>query len=170
METTAQIFLEQLGIDEDLHVTVRFSRDMPVNLKGITFPPAQDIHTHTQYFRILINSNVPHRKRLKVPAHEMIHVKQYATKELIVEDFTNILWQGEKYAYSRDHNHQAPWEIEAYGYDKQLVGIGQTALIAIEQQQAQDLSTTFICMEEMIKEALVLSINNSLCKEVFLSY
>lgn len=107
----------------------------------------------------MINSNVSHRERLKVLAHEMIHVKQYATKELIVLDYADILWQGKKFGYSRNHNRRAPWEIEAYGYERQLEKLGQTALLAKEEQQANDLSGTFICMEEKIRVPLLLSID-----------
>lgn len=57
-------------------------------------------------------------------AHEMVHLKQYATKELsdmiVVEDDSVIdsaVWHGKVHRFKpkEDPYFDAPWEIEAYG-------------------------------------------------------
>ena len=51
---------------------------------------------------------------MKALAHEMVHVKQYATRELYQYVSHGYRYQGVKYPDSTDYYDQ-PWEIEAFG-------------------------------------------------------
>ncbi len=56
-------------------------------------------------------------------AHEMVHVKQYVTGELVDTDGLNVFWKGELYKDAKSANEDeaywnSPWEIEAYGRER----------------------------------------------------
>ena len=62
-------------------------------------------------FEIEVDRSLPLRKLLTTVAHEMVHVKQYARKEL-KEDYN---WLGKTYAPTKVSYWDQPWEIEAHG-------------------------------------------------------
>ena len=54
---------------------------------------------------------------LSVLAHEMVHVRQYVTNELI-DKGTYCIWRGKKYTEfepNSDDYFFSPWEVEAFG-------------------------------------------------------
>ena len=52
----------------------------------------------------------------------MIHVKQYAKRELIVNSKREVMWKGQKYSsHNAEHNDLRPWEREAYRNGIRLV-------------------------------------------------
>lgn len=65
----------------------------------------------TREFEIEIHNKLPLRKLLTTVAHEMVHVKQYARKEL-KNDYD---WQGRTYSPKKCNYWDQPWEIEAHG-------------------------------------------------------
>jgi len=55
-------------------------------------------------------------------AHEMVHVKQYATGELRDTAKENIIvWQGKKLNVKNLISFDHPWEVEAYGKEVGLI-------------------------------------------------
>lgn len=69
-------------------------------------------------FEIEIDSNLPKKALLRALAHEMVHVKQYATGQL--KDYmnnNNTCWEGTTFKGDREGDEYwvSPWEIEAYG-------------------------------------------------------
>jgi len=75
-------------------------------------------------FKVVISSSMGRRKTLEILAHEIVHVKQYVTGQLM--DYNNgqmVRWNGKKMFYDEndvDSYYDSPWEIEAYG---QQVGL-----------------------------------------------
>jgi hypothetical protein len=67
----------------------------------------EDIRT----FEIEVDNTLKLRRLLETVAHEMVHVKQYARKEL--NEYTSA-WQG-KLISSNTEYWDRPWEIEAHG-------------------------------------------------------
>lgn len=68
---------------------------------------AEDIRT----FEIEVDKTSRLRRLLETIAHEMVHVKQYARKELHT-DYANC-WKNE--FYTKTDYWDQPWEIEAHG-------------------------------------------------------
>jgi len=64
----------------------------------------------TRTFEIEVDRTLKLRRLLETVAHEMVHVKQYARKELKSEN----VWQGKLISPTTDYWDQ-PWEIEAHG-------------------------------------------------------
>ena len=86
---------------------------------------SEDDHKNPRFFTIRLKQ-APIDEMIKVLAHEMVHVKQYAKNELgkelslarggkglrIVTRWLGDLW----FPKSKEHEYwDAPWEIEAYG-------------------------------------------------------
>jgi hypothetical protein len=56
----------------------------------------------------------------EILAHEMVHLKQYVTGELVdIVDWVTM-WQGELYRDTPEDYLNTPWEKEAFGRQKQL--------------------------------------------------
>lgn len=77
-----------------------------------------------RFFTIDIRNRPGDDDAFKSLAHEMVHVKQYATKELsdtVIVHRGKVIdtarWKGEvfKFKAKEDPYFDAPWEIEAYG-------------------------------------------------------
>jgi hypothetical protein len=72
-------------------------------------------------FEIEINKNISFECMMITLAHEMIHLKQYATKELkskIVKGNEVDIWKGVKYKNMKYHDQ--PWEQEATDLEEEL--------------------------------------------------
>jgi len=62
-------------------------------------------------FELEIHKGMRLRRLLETVAHEMVHVKQYARKELQQDS----VWQGKTYNPEKVDYWDLPWEIEAHG-------------------------------------------------------
>lgn len=89
---------------QTLEITVRLK-----DLKGDAY--GYCLSETTREFELEIDKKLPLRKLLTTVAHEMVHVKQYARKEL-KEDYD---WLGKTYAPEKVSYWDQPWEIEAHG-------------------------------------------------------
>lgn len=69
------------------------------------------LSTSTREFEIEIDKNLPLRKLLTTVAHEMVHVKQYARKELKGD----YVWKDKTINPKTTDYWDEPWEIEAHG-------------------------------------------------------
>ena len=63
-------------------------------------------------FELEIDKTQPLRKLLETVAHEMVHVKQFARRELHP---ANDTWYGKTYNPKKVSYWDLPWEIEAHG-------------------------------------------------------
>lgn len=77
----------------------------------------EDDNHRPREFTITINSKVGYRNMLLTLAHEMVHVKQYATGELrdSLRGPTLHRWMNKPYDAKDVDYWDQPWEIEAYG-------------------------------------------------------
>ena len=67
------------------------------------------------YFQIDIDSKQKLYDLIITTCHEMVHVKQYARREL-TEDFPNSYWHGQLHKDARCY----PWELQAWKMQKTL--------------------------------------------------
>lgn len=77
----------------------------------------EDDNSRPREFTITVNSKVGYRTTLLTLAHEMVHVKQYATGELrdALRGPTLHRWHNKPYDAKVVDYWDHPWEIEAYG-------------------------------------------------------
>ena len=76
-----------------------------------------DDNVRPKEFEMSINNTFGRRKQLISMAHEMVHIKQYATREL-VDNFhlkRQIVWRKTPYNFDDLDYYESPWEIDAYG-------------------------------------------------------
>lgn len=76
--------------------------------------PEEDIK-NPRYFTIILQKD---KGLLRTLAHEMVHLKQYATGELSF-DMKEVYWHGKPWKpKGKQHKYfDSPWELEAYGRD-----------------------------------------------------
>ena len=89
---------------QTLDITVKLK-----DLKGSAYGYCLSEDNRT--FEIEVDKKLSLRSLLTTVAHEMVHVKQYARKEL--KD--NYNWQGKFYKPEKVSYWDQPWEIEAHG-------------------------------------------------------
>lgn len=74
-----------------------------------------------QDYVITIDPRMSKFKMLETLAHEMIHVKQYAKKELVEKPDGTTLWKKTRYDRKDVDYMNFPWEIEAYAKERELL-------------------------------------------------
>jgi hypothetical protein len=118
-------WLEYLDVHENICLLVSFVSTVPKKLEGTTFNQKTTVSNGSQLIQIIkvwIDRSLTKERQKLVMAHEMVHVKQYAKKELIITD-KRTWWQGRKF-YDNYHQHlPPPWELKAYSLDDKLVQI-----------------------------------------------
>jgi hypothetical protein len=81
----------------------------------------QDDNHRCREFVILIHKKLNKKQTLITLAHEMVHVKQYATGEL--KDYLrteSVRWQNKVFSLDKVKYWSSPWEKEAYKKDETL--------------------------------------------------
>tara|TARA_R110000851_G_scaffold238476_1_gene391274 strand:+ start:388 stop:825 length:438 start_codon:yes stop_codon:yes gene_type:complete len=87
--------------------------DVTINLKSLNGVMGNCLETYNnRTFEIEADSKLSLRKLLETVAHEMVHVKQYARRELHPVHET---WCGKTYNPKKVSYWDLPWEIEAHG-------------------------------------------------------
>ena len=72
-------------------------------------------------FEILLNNTASRKNQIITILHEMVHLKQYARKELIVyNSIGKYKWLNSKIQTGDDDYENLPWEIEASQTEKVL--------------------------------------------------
>lgn len=77
----------------------------------------EDDNVRPREFTITINSKTGYRNTMITLAHEMVHVKQYATGELkdVLRGSAPQRWLNKPFHSKGVEYWDLPWEIEAYG-------------------------------------------------------
>jgi len=76
---------------------------------------AIDADTYPRHFEIEIKSGLGRLDILSVIAHELVHVKQFARRELIQPGLKVAKYLGKEYQTEDLNYWDLPWEIEALG-------------------------------------------------------
>lgn len=98
----------------DLHVKTQ--------MYGYTDVMDPDSGKPPREFKITITSKFEILRSLMIISHEMVHVKQYARRELGWCGRTwDQKWQGSRFDVESSDYWDLPWEIEAHGREKGLV-------------------------------------------------
>ena len=100
--------------------SVEFSADdMPRGMNG--FCDSYECGVKLREFEIGVRSTLSKRETLIILAHEMFHLKQFATGEMKdMAGFKVSKWRGEKIYRDDIEYWDMPWEIEAHGREKGL--------------------------------------------------
>ena len=110
----AEFYATKLGIPENTIIGIALHSDLDI----AGYCQKHDDEALPYYLvgideRILDGEEHP----LSILAHEMVHIKQYVSGEL-VDTGTKCLWKGqeyEEYVPSSEEYFFSPWEVEAFG-------------------------------------------------------
>jgi len=82
----------------------------------------EDRNIRTREFTIHLDKDMSKRKLLISLAHELVHVKQYATGEMkqYLRRFPDVSWMGKFVNTNELDYNQWPWEIEAWDMEHSL--------------------------------------------------
>ena len=111
----AEFYAAKLGIPDTTIIAVGIYPNMPID--GYCEYHDDDA---IPYFIVGIKEeeeDSSYEDPLSILAHEMVHVKQYATGAL-VDHGKYCMWNGkryEEYAANSEEYFFSPWEVEAYG-------------------------------------------------------
>ncbi len=126
-EVRAQVFryLDYFAIEEKVGISVIFTKNMPDNMKGMTYCMNQNKAYPYLIIKVRIDARLSKREHNLVLAHEMIHVKQYVKGELKVIDHKRVIWKGRtlQHQYTGTRQRISPWEREAYRTDNLIANI-----------------------------------------------
>lgn len=118
VEELIQFVADQLGIDEDVELSIMYNDRL---LKRLS----KDVE-----FQALLHSPIPHNYVLMVRedvsglqyiiCHEMVHLKQYESGRLkMSSDFKTVTWDGETFDNTSDY-FEREWEEEARSEENKL--------------------------------------------------
>ena len=119
----AQFFAEcMMGgrLSKNLDLMITFEKTKTAD--GFCFPVDEGRHG-PRCFEIALNRDMLRRKSLRVLAHEIVHVKQYARKELKQLDANVASFNGKVRKVTGDYLQYLflPWEVEAFGTENALM-------------------------------------------------
>lgn len=108
-------------LKNNITINLKFTENLYKETKCLAYCTWEDDNLKPREFEIEIDANLSQQQMLKSLAHEMVHVKQYATGQL--KDLSKSLavkWEGEYHSISSQDTHEeqywfSPWEIEANG-------------------------------------------------------
>lgn len=87
---------------------------------------AEDEQTNKRHyeFTIHLEQTLSEYDILSILAHELTHVKQYATGQLLYDPkcVTNSIWEGKVYDDTKIKYEKQPWEIDAVKHEVLLIG------------------------------------------------
>jgi len=122
-------------LSKNITVQVRIRERGQINAGGFC-EMDEDTLVSPRCFNIDIGRTKKKIHMFTILAHEMVHLKQWATGEMkdryLRRNYVTI-WRGE--TYQEDHSYwDQPWEIEAYGLENSLV-----AKFLIEHDQFKNI-------------------------------
>lgn len=101
-----------------------FTENLQKETGCLAFCVWNDKNIRPRSFEIEVDNKLNKKSLLRALAHEMVHVKQYATgqvRDLIRDNKTK--WEGSTYKLNENGSEDywfSPWEVEAYGKETGL--------------------------------------------------
>lgn len=120
LDSIVYVGLNELGMDS-IAITIRpITEDVKRQFDSEGTLKAHILGRGKQY--IIFLDDMGRDESIKVLSHELIHLRQYVTKKLILHK-TEVVWDGEvisEYKVSELKYEDRPWEIEAFAEQRQL--------------------------------------------------
>lgn len=120
LDTIVYAGIKSLDIDSLIIIIRPLTSD---DIKKLSFDENLELKAHIQgmndTYIIWINPNESRSEYIEILSHELIHLKQYYTKELLIIN-NNIYWKNEKININDYTYEKRPWEVEAFSNQKDL--------------------------------------------------
>jgi hypothetical protein len=102
---------------KDLKIRIEFTKMSGDNIGLMSW--LGDENRKPKEYEVIVKDSLSKNNVLKILAHEMVHVKQFATGEMYDHVKGNkVHFKGKSYSMITDNSpdyYFSPWEIEAYG-------------------------------------------------------
>lgn len=82
-----------------------------------------DLKAHVRYFNsnfYLFTQNMTRDNTIEVLCHEVIHMQQYTSGDLVYDD-GNVTWKGETLELNSKEYEMRPWENDAFNRQSELI-------------------------------------------------
>ena len=110
LDTIVSVGLCELGYDSVAVIIKPISIETTVDSFGDVTLQAYIKGKDNQY--IIYIGDVNRREAINVLSHELIHLKQYKTKEIIIDN-GEVYWHNNKIEFKKIGYDERPWEIDA---------------------------------------------------------
>lgn len=112
-DTVIHVGLEELGLKNIVINISTLSEEAQENFRS---QGGQDLAAHIRerngYYYLFISPN-NRLQQIRVISHELIHLQQYHSKDLIYKNDT-VIWKNDLYILSNKQYSERPWEDDAY--------------------------------------------------------
>lgn len=124
---------------EQIEVELIFVQNFNKNQKAYGICEWIDNNDRPKWFEITIDKDLSEKQIIKTIAHEMVHLKQFATgqmKDMVRTPATR--WEGKLYTVPDNYDLSldywfTPWEIEAYGLENGLYVMYKRYMQSLEE-------------------------------------
>jgi hypothetical protein len=118
-DTIVYAGLNAMGMDNMIvrikDLDIASQRELSLDISYDAYIQYQDNTTYNMYV-----SSMDRDKSLTTISHELIHLKQYYDKRLVIVDNDIVIWEGQPISLSVVEYNYRPWEIEAFDKQKEL--------------------------------------------------
>lgn len=111
LDTIVQVGLDEMGIAN--HTVLIMNQSKQKDLGDGYQTQAYIINDENQSL-ILVDKNISRNSAIEILAHELIHLKQYHEKRLVILDSVNVEFEGEIYNINEIPYDRRLWETEAF--------------------------------------------------------
>lgn len=116
MSNAIKFYLEKLNISKEIPLTINIILSNLEECQGMIEVDDNENYIPEE-FSITLNTTNPRDPLLQTLAHEIVHLKQYVTGELEMNN-NKYVWKGKLWKEPSDADDayfDSPWEIDAYG-------------------------------------------------------
>lgn len=110
-DTIISVGLEKLNIEEHVIVKNLPEHMLPNNgnleVKALIYP-------QNNYYVIRIIPQKTKKESLRILSHELIHLRQYVNKEIVIDNENRVFWKGKEFIINPENYYNRPWEDEAF--------------------------------------------------------
>lgn len=115
IDTALSVALDKKDIRNQTIVVNKLSQETKDNFGGNL--EAMVVHSNSVFY--IFTDEVSHKEAINMLSHEVIHIKQYLDKRLIVID-KQVIWENEHLNHEMIPYEYRPWEIEAFDEQSEL--------------------------------------------------
>lgn len=115
-DTILSVGLDVMNLESNLVVVNPISNESKESFGGSSLKAHVRYHNGVYYLFI---DKLNRLESILVIAHEIIHIKQYSSSDLIYEDGI-LIWKGEEMDINSINYEERPWEMEAFFNESKL--------------------------------------------------
>lgn len=115
-DTVLSVAMDHMGISDQIVVVEKLSDDAKNQFDG-------ELEAHVRYYNgifYIFSEEFDRGKAIEVLSHEVIHIHQYVSNNLIYQD-GYVIWLGETIELKSKDYAQRPWENDAFARQNELI-------------------------------------------------